>query len=859
MATNDNPLIRSLVTKHGTGIAARANERGDHAMAAGLMDTYATNGQTIPANLAEPIRRLNEITQQETILAKSSAGGRAALSGTGYDPVAVRKEAADLERFLLENSADARNAGSRIAQETAGQNLRSLELQNANTAATLDAKNRAEILGFQEQASLSLANISEADAGAAVRASMDFVSETGASVDDLYEVFASNDPALMKAAFGTSDRVAAHGVMQFMQIATSEVHASRLKNMTAAASLRATELAGNPEVANEDLMAMLAGSMELPANTSILSVKEALQEREAVVQARTAMTQAQGDQKTTAEAFRAMAVDGMTGNDLAGVVVGALQKAGMDGPKAADVMQALAAGETADVAEALLAATNGGKDALQITTQEGTVIEVSAEELIGSMVARNEQREMRVAQSIMANERTTRYMRELDENKRIISTVEGMLGVPIPNEIGMMMEARFAEARTLYTQAAKATSPEARMQMEQDAMELMRGGRVGLFEYAERKGVTGAFLEDIKQGRFTADSTYKAGLVELLGSSGQSSNSILGRAVAPLLKEANVTQAQLQAWATSDSVNVADLGIEPARFTAVIDGIGFQALAAGSLDVIANNPVFEKLPDGVKAVLDDALQMTPEQMREQNVSSATVFKRLVTAVQVADGMMVRADREDVLAGGQSAYEQGELLQALSKGLNNNEIFVNAIAPNGKIDRATAALMTMYIGDRRPLETSGDNAVAFDDLANLSAKILGDSIRQEMVGASLRPVSASARSTIGRDTRRALKFAAITGEGVAGLGMPQETVKLRDEVTSAIETVYMRKIMNPSEDRSTFFGMELFSAGTTFPGGTGLPSATFLDYEVADLNEIIAQLEANGHTDSAAQLRNSWGK
>jgi hypothetical protein len=86
----DNPLMRFLTTKHGTGIAAKATDTGNHTLSETTINDYAAAGQVVPPEIAAQLEELNSITQQESMLAKAGGGGRAALAGTGYDPVATR-------------------------------------------------------------------------------------------------------------------------------------------------------------------------------------------------------------------------------------------------------------------------------------------------------------------------------------------------------------------------------------------------------------------------------------------------------------------------------------------------------------------------------------------------------------------------------------------------------------------------------------------------------------------------------------------------------------------------------------------------------------------------------------------------
>ena len=855
----DQVFLRHLANKHGTGIAARADAAGNHQMAAGLTDAFAQNGQTVPQNLVPAIQELNDLTQREAQLARTTPGARAALAGTGYDPLQVQSRVRELEQHLLTNSAEARNAGAAAELRINQANAARLEQANALTAATFDATVDANLSALHIQTETNREQLTAIDEGRGIRQAESFATQTGKSLNDLTEIFAANDPTMLKEAFGTSDRYIAHKTLRHMQLALNQDTAARVQGMTDAIALNSSQLAGDPNMSVEQLQAMMSGEAPLPEGMTRLAVANALESRSAQIQAQTAVVEAEQAQLVEGAEFQAMVIQSMSDTQLIDTLGTAL-----GGMPTEELRSALSGGQIHQVAAALMAATNDGRDPITLTTASGAQVEVSAQDIIATLDGRAEDREFQVAQTIMNSNRFERYNAEVAENERTFRQTEGLLGVPVPNEIRQPMEAGFAEARALYTQAARAGTEAERVLFEQEAMLAMENSREMLADYATSRGVPDTFIDDIRQGRFSTDETYRAGLLQLADGGSGIANGFIAQSFNDLLRSENITTNDIQAWAASGSTDLTELdrNLTPARIGSMIDGIGYEVLANAALQELNNNEAFLRLPEQARAVLDDAT----DPRNDDGTSPGVRLSRLVGAIRVADDMARNEDLAAFQRGEIEApsYRRGSLMASVTSALDNQAVFAEFLTPGGNLDRATASLLTVYIGGKIGADTSGPNAIAFDDLAQVASSQINSTIRSQMVGIGMSDISAPMAS-IRADRRRLLDdIGAELPRRVSSNGVnddEQFNAETRQynadaaSIDSAIQTVYMEKLLDPSRDESTFFGFSLPSIGRLSSNNVPLPDGAGRSggNAIASPEDVADALNRAGRSDLAQRI------
>lgn len=855
-------FLRHIATKYGTGLASRADTAGNHTVAASLTDAFAQNGQSVPQTLVPAVQELNEITQREVALSKTTPDARAALAGTGYDPLASQKRAGELEQFLLTNSAEARNASSAADLRSKQAQAVALENSNAMVSATFDAQVDQNLSAMALQTETNNANLSAINEGKGVRQAEMFAAQTGKSLDDLYEIFSTNNPAALMDAFGTGDRYIAHQTLRHMQIGTNDEMVNRIQGMTDAVSLNQIQLAGDPTVTTQQLQDMLSGKLARPENMTNLAISGALASRTAQIQAQT-------------ELRMATAADIVNEKEVAGLAIQASSDAGLadalgmllDNTEGNVLLEMLGNGRTTEVATAINQATNGGRDPVMLDVGSGQQIPVAAQDVIATLMGRQEDREIQISTTFMNSQRFNRYSAEVAENERVFRQTQSMLGVPVPTAIRGPMEAGFAAATALYQQAARASTPEERVLLEQEAMLAMENSREMLIDYGRSKGAAEVVLEDIRQGRFTSDETYRAGLLELASGGSNMSNTYLGQAFGDLLRDQNITTISVREWEASGSVDLTDLdrNLTPAKIAGVVDGIGYQVLASAAVSALQGDPAFERLPDQAKAVLDKATDP-----REQDgVTPGLKLSRLLSAMQMADQMAVAADMAAFKAGEieQPSYVRGSLPQSLVNTLQQQNVFADFLTPGGRLDRGTAALLTVYNGSKVGGQSSGENAIAFDDLASTAAGHINSAIRQQLVGVGMSDVSAQ-MAVVRADRRRLVGRIGIDPpRDVGNRGVPNDEAFAESQaayeqdlanIDAAIMTVYMEKLMDPSRDRSSFLGVNLPSFGGSSAAQVPTGSALF-DLgggDIASAADVADALNRAGNSALATRVLNS---
>ena len=78
--------------------------------------------------------------------------------------------------------------------------------------------------------------------------------------------------------------------------------------------------------------------------------------------------------------------------------------------------------------------------------------------------------------------------------------------------------------------------------------------------------------------------------------------------------------------------------------------------------------------------------------------------------------------------------------------------------------------------------------------------------------------------------------------------------LKDQhaITTAVQSLYMRKLVNPDQDRSTIAGIGLPSIGAGL-GRTGVPIRTWFGNRIATKEDVIQELRLLNYSDLANRL------
>ena len=858
-------FVRFLATKHGSGVGARADANGNHVLSAQLIDAYSQRGEKVPADVSAALQELNTLVSREALMDKSSGSARAALAGTGYDALAVRKRVQELESTVYARSADARNYGAQLEMREKEAKLQQLEEETARLMATSDARTQSEIAALELSTSTAGLQVSAMERAKAAQAVTDHIDTKGISLEDAEEAFSSADPDIMGQVFGTTDRKQALAGLQQLRLRADEETAGEIARIGQAAVLQSLELANTTSA--DDLNDMLANPALRPKGASLQAIQQALQIHGESAEARSALINAKQQGITDEIQLKQLGLTAARPDEMLTALTKSLSDAGAVLSPKELAMAATTEGLNA-MSSALLEATQGGKLPVRLTI-EGEEIEFSAMEVLDAYAQKIGNAELNAATQIAASQQMRVAIREHQETSRQLRTMENMLGVPLSASARSTYDRMIADASNVLTQASRpGVSAELRRQLMDGYQLQMENARELITEHARAGGVPADVLEDVKQGRFMSAGTYKRAIVDAF--TGRAAASPVQQAVFNELKRAGVTRNDVENWVSSDSEDIEDIGktwtgrkVERARIAAAVDRAGQQLLANAAFAEISTNPAFQMLPVNARKALDDAVRsswadLPPDATKEQ-IEAANdpfvVLKRITKALQVADTLLVEEDLARVARGEQPAptYQPGQIMRQMAEGVaqgiprNGNRVSFADALTGGTMDRGTAAMLVEYVGARRPgIKQYGSGALAYDNIGNTAANVVIGDMQAAMGMQSLVPVG-PVLHTLARDTERAFGGGSVTAPGVGSVTTPTGlTTEESSYVRQAALSLYMQKSLNPQPSALNIMGIE-------FDGGLGISSPQW-GYGTVSPSELSAELTAMGRPELAAKIK-----
>lgn len=857
MTLPDNPFARYMTAKHGSGIATRSDDTGNHRLSKQVADAYAKTGQAVPGQIASQLQELNDITQQEVMLSKAGAAARGAMSAGAYDPIAIRNRAAELEQNILSTSAEARNAGAAADLAAKQQKTRALEMQNEMNSRTLDAQVNANLSQLSLQAEQNKDALTALEDGRLLKQAKDFAYQTGSTPQELADIYETNDPGMMQEAFGTSDRRVAHQVLQHMHIEESAAVETQLNGMKDAARLQAVQLVD--EYAAEDITAMSMGALEIPEGVTQMALNEAMAELQITEQAKSAYATAVEQGEAAGQELNALAVSSMNQNEMLNVMAETLKTAGWTG-NAADLKEFSTSGDIAQVAELMLEATDGGTLPIPVQLESGSVVNVPAQAMIEGLAQRQEEADLRMQSEVYSRALQVGYDKEIRETERVLNGVEGLMGGPLPRMAKMEVDALMSGARAAYSQAvAPGQTPEARALLQDEGMRLLEEARETMVAQGEALNLPENQLEDIRQGRFMSDESFGQGMVQMLDAG--PNDGLATQAVAGLLRSRGVGMSDIQEFQKEPTVeNLNKLGagvfgggIELSEIQGAIHQQAFNVLAMQTIAAL-DTEAFEQLPDPVRRVLDEAVA---ENGPMADLPAAERYGRFMQAMEVAERMM---------ADNVPDYQRGTLRQLVQAQVNETNWVEELFAPGGKMTRAGAVAATVYMANFRDLDTSGESALAFDQLPAMAARATVDWVSTQERGRQYASMS-GINWVVRTDRRFILERAGIrnpvASAGFSGLDANdpanQQYKAATVAIDQALQAVYMRKVIDEDAGRSQIGGVDIpMSVGNAF-SAIDRPYATWTEGGIASDDEVIEMLRSMGNgalaDEIAAGLRN----
>ena len=826
-APQKDVFLQHVAAKYGTGISGKADASGNHMLAQQVIDSYAAQGKVVPAAMQKRLQTMNEITQNEVLLAKASPDARIARMSGGYDPVGTQRQLAQLEMEVLNESADARTYTERLANEAAAAQVQSMELANKLSNETIDARIQSERATLELQTATAKGQKAPLDLAQSAMTILKSPGVQGKSTNDLMEIWASNDPTIMQATFGTTDRVAIHASLRQLQIMDSDANQGRLDGMTKSATMQATMLASDPAVTDEMLMGMASGQVPAEINgtkLSLLAVKQAITERTSTVAAQTAYSAARAGGIAQAEELQVLGLKGLRLDQMSGAAAAAL--GGSASPEA--IIDALQNGRHMEVADALYSipavAQNGGQ--IQIIGPDGQPMNVTVQAFVEAMAEKYDSRAMETATSLSNSVMFDTYMRDMNETDKTISLAQSVLGMPLPAASSRMLQTLRDEARANITAAMRAPDQKTKDALIGKAMEAEATSREFVANEAQKMGAPAFVVEDLRQGRFSSEQSLHHAQVEMLGFGAAGvSNSIFGNQLQEVMDGARISPVVFQNWVNADPnatvaageihpASLEALGIEKKDIVRIVEGTAFQVIGDNVLDFISKDPAFVNLDQEFKAQLAPILDGTLA--KELNLGPAEAMQRAMAVLKVADeAAWTKAETLAAQGGPANTIQRGTFIKRVSDYLNQTKPVQTRLS--GANSRGDLALLASYYAAKTGLTSAvGGNAPSFEDLPvaveerlmkDLSAKILGEA------STNMVALRAQASADIDRFTSQAggVPVAQIPGQ------LTERDPQRRAVLESAVYQAYARRLLAPEKFNSAL--QNWWSPGQPgWPGG-----------------------------------------
>lgn len=849
MAQNDI-YSNYMLQKYGTGLQTRADAAGNHAISASLTDSYAQAGQTVPAHLQPVIRELNDITSREVIMAKSSPDARAALGGSGYNPLQVRERVRELETYLYNESADVRNLSVRLENEKAQESVTNMALANELTSRTLDAQVGAAVAGFQLQQAQSLSSLNEEEQAGLARALGAQADEDGITTDEMYEILSSGDPMLMKQSFGTSDRAVIHRMINARIMQQSDTDTKRVEGMAKAITAASATLAGDQTISDVDLRAMMAGELPIPDGQNLYSVAEAMQSRQAMATARYQLLDAERQGVVQGAEYEQILLNAMGPTQLADAFAQIFTGTTAAGPHkpaavASAIRGAMVNGDYADVAEAATEAMrqSGSDGYVEFTTPTGSTARVAVSNLLQTLLERTQSQVLVNGDKLRASERVRQFAEEQQALDKQVRVMEAVSGQPMSGAVRAQVSAFRGQASQLLNAAAMEPDPTKAAEYQTAANSMMERAREAVAQSVELYGAGPDVVEDVRQGRFSSTKSQKQALISATGfnEAGPRASSPFGQMFADMLREESISGDKYQAWANDDTKGLADL-VSPAKVFQLIDKINYQVLAQTALDALMDDPRVSALgPQAVETMRPLFDGSIPE---IEKLSPSELLQRTINVAVALDDMAYIQDQQTSRAQGQPpSYQKGAILQTIQDHMLRSDTLRNFYSPNGAPSREMAALMGEVIHLYDPkIATSGATAPSFEDLPQMVMNLSFKSLRNALAGNAFGS-RASVRGMVKSDAKRALLMS--MGDVDPMSNITEYTTRV-NALEIAVLGVYADKLANPDAYRSTIFGRPALSWGMSDlnPGGPGVPGASG-PFSIADMDQIRAKLREQG--------------
>lgn len=847
MAGKPNVFMEYLANKNGTGLAGRADESGNHYLVRSVIDDFATNGEVVPTALQSQLKELNDIVRQEGLLAGAGVAGRTALAGAGYSATGNMQRVAELEQNILTQSAAARTAKERAELQQAQANAQITQLQARMDSETFDARREAAVAENYLIASTNRQAAHTVEKGNLVKGILSHMDAAGVTADDYAAAYMTNDPATLKNYFGTTDRVAIAEAMSARKLADDTVLQGRVDAMTRAQTRQVDQIVNDQGIRTEDLSAMLSGKLAMPKGLSMKTVGLALEERQRLETASFDYMKASTDQAITADELQAKLLATMTDGQLA---VPLMKQLGLKDDEITSAMQNGGLEKlVTDLTENPSVANSTAMVAL--SGPDGKAIQVPLVKLRDILYDRVSGRYVGTANAILADQAFKQYEVEHREVQRQIAVTKAVVPFALGADAEMMISEHMSNAMQLYKSAAYVggTDPAKRDKLVQAAREATMQARDAVARAAKDGGAPDYVVEDIKQGRFTSDRSWKDALTKGLffGEAGMGDSEWgpwVDAKMQSLVTKHELVPADIEKWASSSSTDLAELGIPPAEIKSIFHTIANETMANAIMEGMSKHVAMDALPPdlakSVRGLIDGSV------MRDQKLTSEETLRRLVDTVRGIDEYMVLRQEQMAATGELPAdakrYARGTLQLMIEQQMQSTQPLEAEFLARGQAGgRSAMALMAYYSTIGTGKQAFGPEAPAFENIPNAAVNRYLNHLKGGMAASTYTSMSH-------------VRGAALSD--AAQVGLTADNAVDKQVIEMAGLNLWAKQMANPSYSTTGIGWLDrvLPSMGEANPYGVDIPQPSIWGKAlIADADSLREELTRLGRADLAAKI------
>lgn len=711
---------RFLARENGSGLAQQVDENGGNRLVNQVTDAYAQAGQVVPDNLQGPMRELNDLTQREAELAGAGAGALAYLGADGYDPLTVRRRANALTDYIYQNSAEARNLKDKLAIDDARQKIQSAELQNQYDQRTLD--DRVANIALDRRASEIDVKTAENNFAQAEeqRAMLDYANKNSITLDQMRTALDDGSSNAMMAAFGSTNRLSALGLYKLMSDTETGKMQSEYNRGAQVITMDAQRFEKEGYTL-EQAQQMLAGDIPIPQGYT-----------------RAAINQAKENLTSTSAAM----------HDLM-----AMEAQGITDQKQLEQLytSAMTTEQLTTVANGIAAMPEKPKDGMvEMTMPNGTPVKISVTSIMDALTTRQTLDMQRAATKLSDDYQYQVFLRQAQEANKQTQLALKLSGIVVPQALQTQMQTATLAAQGKFQLSLREADPVKRAAMQQEANTIMNNTTNLVVDYLKQSGVPDYITEDLANGKFMSNQSYRSALASSLGfgvtGMGQSP---LGGVVAQTLAAGN------QNWFTGGKFSkegftklmtpdkdgnyspIEDLGLDMKVFDQSMSNFFVNIQAEAYLNkIVGNEQLMKMMPDQTRAAL---MQLaTGKDANGGQIAGLEAMqpgdriKRISDVLMASDSLAtnLRASGDQRYAN----YAPGYFMRQLQNYMQDTGAIQQALnAPDGVPDRETAALLNLWLSYRNGYDVSGQNSLPYQDIVPTVARTVANATGANMAG------------------------------------------------------------------------------------------------------------------------------